>query len=444
MCRALARLAGGRGGTVWDEADGVPGDGTAAQVVAERADGTVVRVAGRVAKAHAAGTDPRALAVRLGAAAAPQYAGVLLPPAYGGGPVPLPGGRLGTVWPYGTPVDPHDPAAAPWEEAGTLLALLHTAPVPAPGDLPGPLPPMRGPAKAARALVRMRRAMATSAPMAGPGAPGTTDIPRSRHDAPPGPQVRTPPNCPPGTRQRARPDAPPRSQHDDGPPGPQVRTPPGVPYQSPPGGAPPGTQGWARESTSRPAVRVRLAAAARTVERAWAGLPDWCRDEAPSPNTVTLCHGDFHLGQLVRHPASGGPWHLIDVDDLGLGDPAWDLARPACWYAVGLLPQEIWDRFLGAYARTCRARGAAGATGTAAAAGTAGGLAGPDPWPLLDAPARAVTVQTAALGVAKARAEGRDLDEAEEACVAACARMAAPPGRDDRGDRAELPARPGP
>ena len=73
------------------------------------------------------------------------------------------------------------------------------------------------------------------------------------------------------------------------------------------------------------------------------------------PRACRLCHGDLHLGQLVRHPAPHGPWRLIDVDDLGLGDPAWDLARPAAWYAAGLLPPGRLDRFLGAY----RARRAA-------------------------------------------------------------------------------------
>ncbi|WP_369201443.1 phosphotransferase family protein [Streptomyces sp. PU-14G] len=320
MRRALARLAGG--------ADG--------EVLAERADGTVVRVGGRVAKAHDPDASAGALAVRLAVAAAEPYAGVLLAPLPGCGPVLLPSGRTASVWPYGTPVDPEDPGAAPWEAAGSLLARLHAAPLPAPGGLPGPLPPMRGPAKAARALARMR------------SAPGSA-----------------------------------------------------------------------------------LRAAARSVEEAWAVLPAWCRGEEPPPRATAVCHGDFHLGQLVRHPVGRGTWCLIDVDDLGLGDPAWDLGRPACWYATGLLPPDEWERFLGAYVRTLH-------TVRAAGAGAGGGLAEADPWPLLDAPARAVTVQSAALGVAKARAAGRVLDEAEEACVAACARMAAV------ADQAELPAPQGP
>nr|WP_245981425.1 aminoglycoside phosphotransferase family protein [Streptomyces reniochalinae] len=304
---------------------------TDGEVLAERSDGTVVRVGDRVAKAHDPDAEAGALAVRLGVAAAEQYAGVLLAPLPRGGPVEVCGGRNASVWPYGSPVDPDDPGAAPWEAAGDLLARLHAAPLPVPGRLPGPLPPMRGPVKAARAVTRMR------------SAPGGT-----------------------------------------------------------------------------------LVAAARTVERAWAALPAWCRGEEPPPRATTVCHGDFHLGQLVRHPAGTGGWHLIDVDDLGLGDPAWDLARPACWYATGLLVPDAWERFLGAYVRTVRA------------AGARSGLAEEDPWPRLDAPARALTVQSAALGIAKARAAGRVLDEAEETCVAACARMAAVAAQ------AELPAPQGP
>ncbi|MEU9481555.1 aminoglycoside phosphotransferase family protein [Streptomyces sp. NPDC048191] len=272
-------------------------------VLADRPDATVVRHADTVAKAHAPGTDPAELTLRL--ATATRLPDVLLPPL---APAPASlGDRPVTFWPYGAPVDPDDPGAAPWEATATLLARLHrTAP-------PDGLPPMRGPAKAARALARLHAALR------------------------------------------------------------------GAPHP-----------------------------AAGPVRRAWATLPAWARAEAPMPGPPVLCHGDLHLGQLVRHPAPHGPWRLIDVDDLGTGVPAWDLARPAAWYACGLLPPAEWTRFLGAYRR-------------------AGGPAVPadgDPWPVLDVPARALTVQTAALALAKALAAGRELDEVEQAVVDACARMA--------------------
>ncbi|MFE9397694.1 phosphotransferase [Streptomyces flavidovirens] len=308
-------------------------------ILADRPDGTVVRHGDVVAKSHAPDTDPAALTARIAVAAHPLLAGIFLPPlpvpaaAQGGAFTTVLHGRPLTLWPYGTPVDPEDPDAAPWEEAATLLARLHAI---APGalQLPAPLPPMRGPAKAARAIARMRAA-------AGPH-PAT-------------------------------------------------------------------------------ATATATATAATTaVLRAWAGLPAWARDEAPPPpDRAALCHGDLHLGQLVRHsadaPSTDAPstdrWLLIDVDDMGIGDPAWDLARPAGWYAAGLLAPDVWVRFLGAYR---------------SAGGTAVRPDG-DPWPQLDVPARALTVQTAALALAKSATENRPLDEVEEMMIEACARIASLP-----------------
>ncbi|MEU6876804.1 phosphotransferase [Streptomyces sp. NPDC046712] len=273
-------------------------------VLADRDDGTVVRHGAVVVKAHAPGIDPDEHAARIAVAALDALDGILLPPH----PHPHPtlptrtaDARPLTAWPYGTPVDPADPDAAPWEDAARLLARLHRTPPP-----PG-LPPMRAPAKAALAVHRMRLA-----------------------------------------------DAP------------------------------------------RPAVEVVL--------RAWATLPE---EPAAAPDPALLCHGDFHLGQLVRDPRTpDGPWLLIDVDDLGLGDPAWDLARPAAWFAAGILPPDVWSRFLDAYV---------------AAGGPA--VAAHDPWAQLDVPARALTVQTAALALAKSTAEQRPLDEVEEVMIDTCARI---------------------
>ncbi|MBW5248647.1 aminoglycoside phosphotransferase family protein [Streptomyces sp. P01-B04] len=303
-------------------------------VLADRADGTVVRCGPVVAKAHAAGTDTAALSARLGLAAGPALAGVLLAPL----PIRSPEDRAGhgdaspylaeshgrpvTLWPYGEPVDPGNPDEAPWEATAVLLARLHRTGIrtgrSTPGGPSGPaaVPAMRGPAKAALAVARMRAAR-----------PG--------------------------------------------------------------------------ERTTAPVLA------------AWRGLPPWARDEAPAPGhrAHLLCHGDLHLGQLVRHPAPHGPWLLIDVDDAGPGDPAWDLARPAAWYAAGLLPPEVWFRFLDAYR----------------AAGGPAVRAEGDPWPELDVAARALTVQTAALALAKSAAEHRAPDEVEQVMIDACARIAALP-----------------
>jgi aminoglycoside phosphotransferase (APT) family kinase protein len=284
--------------------------GGVAEVLAEREDGVVVRAGGVVAKAHAVDADRGELEARVWVAGCGAVRGVLLAPVPEGEPRFLEGRRV-TVWPYGVPVDRDDPEAAPWEEAGTLLARLHRVPLEA---LPGPLPAMRGPAKVARALERM--------------------------------------------------------------------------------------------------AAVSGGAAAATVRRAASALPAWARGAGKPPARPVLVHGDFHLGQLVRPPA--GQWLLIDVDDLGVGEPAWDLARPAAWFATGLLAPGAWGRFLGAYR---------------AAAGPAVPRDG-DPWAALDVPARALTVQSAALAVARARREERELDEVDEALVDACARIADLPHAD--------------
>jgi hypothetical protein len=114
------------------------------------------------------------------------------------------------------------------------------------------------------------------------------------------------------------------------------------------------------------------------VRRAAAGLPSevWRAGSAGRP--TTLVHGDWHLGQLGRISAAE-PWVLIDVDDLGVGDPAWDLARPAGFWAAGLIPDDDWTGFLDAYRD---------AGGPAVPAG--------DPWPVLDPFARAAVIQAAA------------------------------------------------
>lgn len=139
-------------------------------------------------------------------------------------------------------------------------------------------------------------------------------------------------------------------------------------------------------------------AAELAVRRAFTCLPSL----PPGPGGLT--HGDWHLGQMVRAPAE---WILIDIDDLGVGEQAWDLSRPAAWFAAGLLEPAVWHRFLDAYR-------------------AAGGIAVPregDPWERLEIPAQAMTVQLAAAAVASAGRAGRPLDEVEEILVEACLRI---------------------
>lgn len=110
------------------------------------------------------------------------------------------------------------------------------------------------------------------------------------------------------------------------------------------------------------------------------------------PGPISLAHGDFHLGQLGRE---SGRYVLIDIDDLGVGDARWDLARPAGFWAAGMVPDADWLAFLRGYRR-------------------AGGPALPDgdPWPVLDPFARAAVITAAAN------------HPEDDLLVAACARMA--------------------
>ncbi|MFT4110501.1 phosphotransferase family protein [Propionicimonas sp.] len=106
------------------------------------------------------------------------------------------------------------------------------------------------------------------------------------------------------------------------------------------------------------------------------------------PGRVSLAHGDFHLGQLGHTPLRRS-WKLLDVDDFGVGDPAWDLARPAAFWATGLLDDESWETFLGSYRE-------------------AGGPAVPaegDPWPSLAVPARAAMLVAAVQAVRTPQSE---------------------------------------
>jgi hypothetical protein len=139
---------------------------------------------------------------------------------------------------------------------------------------------------------------------------------------------------------------------------------------------------------ARALARLGRGADADVIRRAAAGLTT-----APAAGRpVTLVHGDFHLGQLGWRL---GALVLIDVDDLGVGDPAADLARPAGFWAAGLLPNGDWYEFLDGYRK-------------------AGGPALPsgDPWPVLESLARAAVVAAAA-----SHAD-------DDLLVAACERMA--------------------
>lgn len=344
--------------------------GTPYELLAEREDGTVVRCGDVVAKAHAGDSDREGLAVRMRIAADQALAGVLLAPLHP--EVGFLAGRPVSLWPYGAPVDPERPGT-PLGGGGAAAG--------------GPAPGARAPAA--------RPGPADARPgQAGPGpappGPGDGLGPGGRSGGPDG-RSRGPCRGPSATGVAAV---------TAGAAG--VRSTSGA--RSGPALVPGPAEG-------RPAGDL-VRAAART-------LPAWVRGEAPAPRGGALCHGDLHLGQLVRGPGPDGGWRLIDVDDLGIGTPAWDLARPAAWYAAGLLDTSAWVTFLDSYR---------------AAGGPAAGPPGSDPWPELDLVARALTVQTAALALAKSAENHRRLDDVERLMVESCARIASlPPDLEEKG-----------
>jgi hypothetical protein len=69
------------------------------------------------------------------------------------------------------------------------------------------------------------------------------------------------------------------------------------------------------------------------VRQAATALPPRAWRTATSGRPLTVVSGDLHLGQLGL--GADDRLLLFDVDDLGAGDPAWDLARPAGFWASG-------------------------------------------------------------------------------------------------------------
>lgn len=150
----------------------------------------------------------------------------------------------------------------------------------------------------------------------------------------------------------------------------------------------------------RAALRALPARAPAIIRRAAGTLTPRCWQAAPEDRPLTLVHGDFHLGQLGRTTA--GVWQLIDIDDMGIGDPAWDLSRIAGLWAAGLMPHADWHGFIDGYR---------------AAQGPAVPVTG-DPWDVLEPLARAAVVHAAAVGTRYRP------DESQAELLAACARIA--------------------
>ncbi|MDT3442417.1 phosphotransferase [Pseudofrankia sp. BMG5.37] len=297
---------------------GPGGDGgEAVEVISRRHDRLVVRRGGVVLKAHQAGVDPAALAARLLAAADPCLAAALL------APLPVPGAELGG---YAARVGGRWVSAWPFGVAlgpddaddapweQAAALLARLHTAPCPTGIAALAAHPRR--RLAPAVEALRRQAATLPPAAAPAVAGA----------------------------------------------PKTARPPAAEGAQAAGGVP-----------------VSGGSARDAVLAAYRALPDRDAVATARPGRpVTLIHGDWHLGQLVRTDSDG--WRLVDIDDLGVGDPAWDLARPAAWFAAGLLPPAVWARFVDTYR---------------AAGGPALSTDG-DPWPAVDVPARTLVVEYAA------------------------------------------------
>jgi hypothetical protein len=319
-------------------------------VLSVRSDRTVVRYGDVVLKAHAADTDPAELAARLGIAADPRLADVWLPPL----PMPEITADDVNVAPRGFIGRVRGRLVTAWS-AGRALAPSDADSVPW--------------EQAATTLARLHaEPLMPDVPAAGVGRRLATAVAR----------LTRLPTEGDGDRDRG-------AAGDDG--------------------------GDSDVQAVLRAFRALPAWAAgpghvRGSGRAQRSGREPARATAPGrPGEPALIHGDWHLGQLVELADVG--WRFVDVDDLGAGDPVWDLARPAAWFAAGLVAPELWARFVDAYRR-------------------AGGVAlapDGDPWACLDVPARAVTVQYAATALLDRAETGEELDDAAAAVVACCRRM---------------------
>lgn len=138
-----------------------------------------------------------------------------------------------------------------------------------------------------------------------------------------------------------------------------------------------------------------------TVLAAWERV----RDEGPGP-VRAVTHGDWHFGQVVRPPGAADGWRLIDIDDLGWGDPTWDLGRAAAFHLLGVVPRGPWRVLVSAYR-------------------DAGGLALPDDdlWRHLERGARAHVVHAAARALIRHRLTGDHPDDLDRELLRACDRM---------------------
>ena len=165
------------------------------------------------------------------------------------------------------------------------------------------------------------------------------------------------------------------------------------------------TSGWLpRLSRSLAKLRGMLECAERSlILEASQTLPHFsCSSWNLSQNSII--HGDWHPGQMVYFE---NRLVFIDIDDVGLGNRMFDLAKPAAFFLSGLLESNLWNEFRESYENSCQMAK----------------VNRDHFWKDLELPARASVIQSAITALAHASESDRKLADFEAELIKTCQRV---------------------
>jgi len=115
-------------------------------------------------------------------------------------------------------------------------------------------------------------------------------------------------------------------------------------------------------------------------------------------------HGDWHPGQVAYYE---NKLVFIDIDDVGIGNRMFDLAKPAAYFLAGLLPNHMWKEFSEGYQNSCNMSQENRDTF----------------WSELELPARAAVIQSAITALTHASENLRALQNFEIELIKSCQRV---------------------